>query len=465
MKKTRIATALALVPLIGFSSAALSLTKGELESRVEFLEQELMALKKMVGDQGQKQKVMTEKLDRQPILSKAAGTTFDFGGFIKADAISTEYSDRVRHGGVGDDFFVPSLIAVGDGDGGNERRFDAHAKHSRIWFKTATPTDAGAVTSYVEMDFNSQEGDERLTNQVGSGLRHAFLKWDYSDTGSLLVGQTWSTFFNVGALPEAVDFIGPTSGTLFNRQVQLRWTKKLNNGGSFMLSAENPSSGFNNGGGGVDGNNYDDNTLPDLVARYNGSAGNLSYSIAAMARQIAYDSSGTSGTAPFYQLNSATGDIELNPGSAGTPAMDESKTGFALSLSGKYAFENGDDIKFMVNHGNLGRYIALNAFRDGVVEADGDIDLIDVTGGYIAYRHIWSDTLRSTFSYAMSTADNPSSAIADLTETVSNINVNLMYSPTKSLTFGAEYIYGEREVESGADGDMDRFQLMGKWAF
>jgi hypothetical protein len=40
-----------------------------------------------------------------------------------------------------------------------------------------------------------------------------------------------------------------------------------------------------------------------------------------------------------------------------------------------------------------------------------------------------------------------------------------MYSPTKKLTFGAEYLIAEREVESGDDGDLTRLQFTSKWAF
>jgi hypothetical protein len=177
--------------------------------------------------------------------------------------------------------------------------------------------------------------------------------------------------------------------------------------------------------------------MPDLVGRYDGKAGALNYSAAAMVRQINYND-GTN---------------------------DDSQFGMGLTVSGKYAFSNGDDFKFMLSHGQLGRYIALNAFRDGAVEADGDIELITTMGGYMAYRHMWSDKLRSTVSYAYSEADNPDTITADVTKSVSNANINLMYSPTKNLTFGGEYILAEREVESGADGDLNRLHLTTKWVF
>ncbi len=409
-------------------SAMPALADSDMQKRVEMLERELQALKTQLQTKEETQ------LKKGVEIKK--GTRFQYGGYIKMDGIWSQQSDQQRSNNVGDDFLVPSTIAVGDGASKGDAVFDSNAKFSRLWFKTQTETDAGLITSYIETDFNGSN-DERLTNQSVNGLRHAFVNWDYSDTDSLLMGQTWSTFFNVGALPETIDFVGPTSGTVFIRQTQARWTHKLGDGASLMLSAENPSVSMYDAGGGYAANDIDDSSIPDLIARYNGKAGNFSYSLAGMAREIGYDSG----------------------------AQSDDEMGFGLSLSGKYVFDNGDDLKVMVNHGNLGRYVALNAFRDAAVDADGDIDLIDVTGGYIAYRHHWNEKLRSTFSYAMSTADNSSDIIADVTETVSNANINVMYSPTKKLTLGAEFIYAEREVESGLDGDLERLQFMGKWAF
>lgn len=409
-------------------SAMPALAESDMQKRVEMLERELQALKTQL------QKKEETQLKKGVEIKK--GTRFQYGGYIKMDGIWSQQSDQQRSNNVGDDFLVPSTIAVGDGGNEGDAVFDSNAKFSRLWFKTQTETSAGLVTSYIETDFNGSN-DERLTNQSVNGLRHAFVNWDYSESDSLLMGQTWSTFFNVGALPETIDFVGPTSGTVFIRQTQARWTHKLGDGASLMLSAENPSVSMYDAGGGYAANDIDDSSIPDLIARYNGKAGNFSYSLAGMAREIGYDS--------------------------GTQSDDE--MGFGLSLSGKYVFENGDDIKFMVNHGNLGRYVALNAFRDASVDVDGDIDLIDVTGGYIAYRHHWNEKLRSTFSYAMSSADNSNDILADVTETVSNANINVMYSPTQKLTLGAEFIYAEREVESGLDGDLERLQFMGKWAF
>jgi len=373
-----------------------------------------------------------------------AETTFKYGGFIKFDAMFSQYSDGSRANlSVGDDFLVPSTIATGNGSAGGDTVFDSNAKFSRLNFTTMTDTEAGQVKSFIEMDFNSGN-DERLTNQASNGLRHAFFSLTKEDGSSILTGQTWSTFFNTGALPEAVDFVGPTSGTIFVRQPQVRYTMPMA-GGKLMVAAENPSVGFyddrgGNGAGSAEGNNIDNATLPDLIARFDSSASGINYSAAVMLRQIGYND-GTN---------------------------DESESGFALTFSGKYAFDNGDDIKFMLSNGNLGRYIALNAFRDGGIKADGSIDLNTVTGAYIAYKHNWSDKLRSTAMYAFSDADNSSEidlSNDDITKSINNINVNLMYSPAPKLTFGAEYQMAERETEAGTSGDLSRLQFTSKWAF
>jgi hypothetical protein len=262
------------------------------------------------------------------------------------------------------------------------------------------------------------------------------MAWDYADDASFLAGQTWSTFFNVGALPEAVEFIGPTSGSLFNRQTQVRWTKKTGNG-SFMFALENPSTSLADAGSGIEGSDFDDNAIPDIVARYNGQSGGHSWAISAIGREIGVDSAGA----------------------------DESDFGIGVNLAGKVVFANGNDLKYSIATGNLGRYIALNAFRDGGIDAAGNLDLTSVTGGYVAYRHHWNEKLRSTIQYALSTASLANGLAATNTEKVQNFNVNLMYSPTPKLTFGGELISASRELENGQDGDLTRFQVMAKYAF
>lgn len=431
-------TALSIAPSVALADTAL-------EDRVKQMEQELAQLKALIKQQDVQHAAERKSIQTQVAEVKAAkssdsnvklgsGTTLSYGGYIKVDGMYNDYGDGPRPGNIGDEILVPSTIPIGGVSEGAQ--FDSHIKTSRFFFKTSTPTDVGTIRTHVELDMLTGDGDERISNSAHSRIRHAYLAWDYADDASLLAGQTWSTFFNVGALPESVEFIGPTSGTIFNRQSQIRWTKKAGSG-SWMLALENPSTSLADAGSGIAASNFDDNSIPDIVARYNGKSGAHSYTFALMGREIGVENA----------------------------SLDESDFGLAANFSGKFVLGNGDDIKYSVSHGNLGRYIALNAFRDGGIDATGNLDLTTVTGGYVAYRHHWSDKLRSTFQYALSTADLANGLSSANTEKVENFNVNLLYSPTKKLTFGGEWIAASRELENGADGDLNRFQVMAKYAF
>ncbi|MBD2858938.1 hypothetical protein IB286_07915 [Spongiibacter sp. KMU-158] len=373
-----------------------------------------------------------------------SSTEYSFGGYIKLDAIYSSYSSGERATAtVGDDFLVASTIPVGGSSG--DTHLDMQAKHSRLWFKTKTQTDAGEISSHIEMDFGvNQIGDERISNSSVSRVRHAFVKWQYDKNSSLLAGQSWTTFFNVASLPETLDFVGPV-GTIFERQAQIRWTQGVGNG-AVMFALENPSSGLLSGGAAVGGSAYDNNSMPDVVLRYDGKAGDLAYSVAAVGREIAYKEASTTFTG------------------------DDSTMAYGVSFSGKWMLGK-DDIKFQLNAGTLGRYMGLQTYRDGVIEANGDIELIDAVGGFIAYRHFWSDKLRSSFVYSATSADNPQSVQGGSTpESYNSIHTNLLYSPTAKLTLGAEYIFAEKTIEgqgaNGEDsGDMDRVQFSVKYDF
>ncbi len=155
-------------------------------------------------------------------------------------------------------FIFPGTIPVGDGDG--ESYLDFHVKESRINFKSTHNLDNGAkIGTFIEMDFQLPPGgNERVSNSFNPRVRHAFVTYN-----KWLVGQTWMTFFNVGALPENLDFVGPAESTIFGRQPMIRYTT-----GSWQFAAENPETTITpyGGGGRIVA---DDNTVPDLVVRYN----------------------------------------------------------------------------------------------------------------------------------------------------------------------------------------------------
>lgn len=121
----------------------------------------------------------------------------------------------------------------------------------------------------------------------------------------------------------------------------------------------------------------------------------------------------------------------------------------------------------MANFGSgLGRYLTLNAVNGTVLNANYELEAIDSSGFSIAYRRVWSEQWRSNFTYSLFQADNDTALTGTATtEQTYSARANLLYSPSKELTFGAKYAYAKRELESGADGDMSRVQFSAKYAF
>ena len=348
--------------------------------------------------------------------AKIGDTEFTYGGYIKLDAMWSDYSAGAPAGSsVGRDFYVPSTLTVGSDDS-SDAVFDMHARESRFNFGTATLLDNGkTVKTKIELDFlaSAPGGNERVSNSYSPRIRHAFISYD-----GWLFGQTWSNFQNVGALPEALDFVGPAEGTVFVRQSQIIYTT-----GAWSFSLENPESTITTAGGGMAVT--DDASLPDFTARYTHKADWGNFVVAALARQLTYKVGG----------------------------VDADETSFGVSASGMVKLGE-DNLKFMLTQGKgLGRYVGLNVARGAVLNGD-DLDAIDSTSGFIAYQHKWNSQWRSTFLYSFLSADNDENLLAmygDPTESSQSYSANILYSPVKRLTFGAEFKHAERELESGVE--------------
>lgn len=359
-------------------------------------------------------------------------TDFSFSGYVKLDAIASDYSDgTLPSGNIGRDFYVPSLTPTGGA--GESAQFDAHIRQSRFRLASDTTLDNGEhIKAVMEFDMQVVPGaDDRISNSYQPRIRHAFITYN-----NWLFGQTWTTFQDVSALPETLDFIGVTDGTIFARQAMVRYTN-----GPFQVALENPETTVTpfGGGGRIIA---DDSAVPDLVLRYKHKRDWGHVSIAALIRQLA------------YQNKQNGSDI------------DSTETSYGISVGAKFKLGLGD-IRMMFNTGTgLGRYSALNAVNGAVLDANNELQAIDSTGYAIAYRHMWNNEWRSSFTWSAFNADNDTSLTGlNTTESTWSARANLLYSPSKELTFGTEYAFARREVENGLEGDMNRLQFSAKYAF
>lgn len=137
--------------------------------------------------------------------------SYDFEGLPRADA------------------FSPLEIPVPDGGGAD--RFYMDARQTRLGFETswAKPNSPHVVFARIEADFAGTGNAFRL--------RHAYIR---IDDNRILLGQTWTAFTDIAAVPLTVDLDGPAS-SISLRSVQVRYTHALRPGLSLAASVESPS--------------------------------------------------------------------------------------------------------------------------------------------------------------------------------------------------------------------------------
>ncbi|MGR9100904.1 MAG: DcaP family trimeric outer membrane transporter [Gammaproteobacteria bacterium] len=422
-------------------------TVNELRSQIEFLNARLMKLEQKLTEKeaaaeneksGGNQKKESKKVEvgdiKGSIKIPGTETSLALGGYVKLDAIYNSQSVGGSGGGnLGDQMLQPGSIPVGS-DEGEDSQFTFHARQSRIWLTSKTPTEWGGLDTYLEMDFFAFQspGDERVSNSYAPRMRHA-----YGSLGGFLAGQTWTAFMNSQALPELNDFGGPV-GRIFVRQAQIRWTQPFTVSdvrAEWLAAVENPESTLTD----IEGKREtpDDDRFPDLITRFSLYPSWGVVSLAAMLRNIRSEGQ--------YESDAYGG---------------------AVSLAGRIKTIGRDDLRFMLNYGNaLGRYASSNLFNDAAVGARGKIELFDQYGGFIAYRHWWNPTWRSTLAYGFNAADNPNFVPGTVSRWAQSAQLNLLWSPVLQTTFGVEYTYASRSLENGDSGDLHRIQFSSVFNF
>lgn len=437
MKKTQIAIAAALL----LAAPAFAQSKDE----ISLLREQLKQLQDRISQ------IEQERNRPQPAPATAAAvtagdipgsfklpgtnTSVSIGGTVKAVAIQSSRSP-LAYSSADEALLVPTIPLSNVAETGLRKdHWKAHAKESRLFIRTSTPTRYGPMTTVLEGDFFGPGGSELSTNGHGFRLRHA-----WGTIGNFGAGQFWSNSANLSAVPETVDF-SPQIG-IFGalRQTGVRWTSPFA-GGFWSVALENPESVIVLNSANTGGNTTPDaDKFLDLNGKVHFTLGKGEYEAVAMVRKIS--------TAP--------GPTQV------------SKTGYAVQVSGLLPTIGKDRFLFGLNASrdmgrNLGGLIA-----DGVVVGT-ELRGINTTAGYLSYKHFWTETLRSNIAYSWIKADNPgglsAGTAAGLNKKFATAHLNLIWSVTPTAEVGAEFLHAKREVESGLSGDLNRFLFMAKYNF
>lgn len=404
---------------------------------------------------------------------------FTFGGAVKLDVLYSMFpTGAVEPQSTIRSFYDPRGLPIEEGgadaephsgdvsakSGGHssgaevQQYLDFHAKETRFFFAADGRLAGGQrIGGFVEADFlaNPGAGTETVTNAYTPALRRAFVAYE-----GLLVGQDWTTFQNLDAYPDMLDYIGaPASGAIYVRQPLIRYTVGVFLGGDWQVALENAETWMQPRDGTVSAAQpvtepfaTGDSQLPDAVLRYDWNRRWGSVALATLVRQLRADGERTGGDAPADTAN-------------GT------ETGYGLSLSGRIPVTlealRGDDIRFMVTYGEgIGRYVALGVVPDAVVDENNGLKPTPLLAGYFVYRRAWTPEWRTSFGLSHFSARNDRAlAGPEATARVNSLHMNFLYSPVESVTFGVELFDAHRYVEDGGHGELHRFQLSARFTF
>lgn len=326
-------------------------------------------------------------------------STYDINEDIAASALNGSFSNLASEGTAADEI---------------EGHFAATANQSRLGVNFTHPE---GVNVKIEGDFYF--GD-RLR------LRHA-----YGEYNGFLAGQTWSNYSSFVGNTSILDFnaAAATAGRQL-RNPQVRYTT-----GPMSFSIEEPSDS------GVTGGSQKTGT-PTFTARLEDSQGGMSYSLAAMAKQVSSDDGTT----------------------------DDSAIGYGAFAALRMGLTDMITVQGVVNYvDGGGSYLYQSGMADGYMNG-GSLETIAGYGGALGAgislgggRSINIGAGMTDVDYDDALADGV--AVSDNDETRTNVFLNYQWSPVKNVTMGVEYAYWEAEEVDGDSKDASRLMYVSRYTF
>lgn len=323
-----------------------------------------------------------------------------------------------------------------------------HTRTSRIGIEGATPSSFGLVTAKIEGDFNNDPKSNAVATQQSTNSYNFRLRHAYVQAGSWLIGQTWTTFVDLDAAPETVDFNGPV-GTTSMRQPQIRYTYKTPNSGNFTAALENNDSYVLSP---TSGSAYDTtkaiSRVPDVILRWD--------------RGFNWGTLSFRGVTQQFALKDSTTTVSTRGWGVGASASVKMFDADLLSLN----LTGGDGI---------GRYF--NYIEGAGYDASGNRIVTEKTfGTVLGYQHKFNDQYRMNVAYGYQRSfsnefttwarDNGlDSGRWAMNRSVWQLHVGGFWNPTKVVEVGLEAIYGRRTTLADEKGDASRINFLTRYYF
>jgi len=412
--------------LVSMGLLSLNMAHADSMTEVEQLRNEVKQLREMIEQQQQVQNKQIVALENNvkaaQVVSQAkdqsfartkAGAEVTLYGNIRADLL---YQSE---GGSADRLYnqINTVPLKGHNESSDQLKSTLAATRLGLDFKTADKDISGKI----EVDF--------LGANDGLRIRHAYFNY-----GQWLIGQTWSNFAVPDYMPETIDALGYVGGAV-KRDAQIRYTHKFNAETQLVTALEDSKDALSN------------MRIPVLSTRLN---------------QSFADGAGALSLRGMVSEKRTVADNELAWGvGLGAKYDISAKT----TLKADYYHVKGDSS--LVSWTNQGFTIDANKN----IMSLNQFDSITV-GVTQQFNSQW----RGTLGYGYMKADENQDYIRYLSDpskankTLWQAWANVFYSPKKPLSFGLEYVYGERKAfvaaPNGQDtGEDNRFNAVAMYNF
>ncbi|MBV8255903.1 MAG: hypothetical protein JO154_25130 [Chitinophaga sp.] len=354
------------------------------------------------------------------VVADFRNTKLTIGGFIQADFIYDFKEPGNIHA------FVPSSIPINNSPKGV---LNFSPRQTRLGIGSESDTKLGKLKTILEFDLFNPDGTSVPR------LRHA-----WGQVGRWGAGQYWSTFMDIDAFPNILDYQGPNAMAI-SRQIQVRYTQPLTWKSSLAFSFENPGSDVKYP---ADSGLSVRTIFPDFVAQYRYNFTDIThFQLAGLLHPISYDD---------------------------VLKRDHSSIGWGFNLSGSVEVNERikDNFDYQVAYGQgIARYFndLAGSGHDAVAKSKASIEVLPLFAAMLFYEHWWSDELSSELGYSylkleqqrfLPTTDFSSSQYGVL---------NLLYYPSAFVKFGLEFLYGKHTTIDKQHSDNSRLQVSMMYKF
>ena len=315
----------------------------------------------------------------------------------------------------------------------NKQRLLMDVSTTRLYFKTIINSRfLGPIESYIETDFRG--------NGTSLHLREAYVAFK-----GVTLGQTATTFVDLKAAPNTIDFEGPNAYT-YSRNLLIRYNFSITPHWDFAIAAEMPDVSATTPGTAA---HIIPQRVPDipLYAQYNWNGGNSHVRASGLLRTMNYYDNTDMNTETVLGWGAMlTSNIKVHRSicAFGQIVYGEGIENYIQDITGK-----GYDLVPNPNYSGELQTLPTMGWMVGI---KANITKRWQMNGAYSQVQIWNDN--SYFAQAPDTYKLSKYIVA-----------NLLYNITPSLNVGAEYLYGTRKNANNAMANANCAQMMIQLSF